>query len=124
MTTTDQQTEARAMLASTATVTAALSELTQAFGHADDRSERLEYQLHELEDTINRLTLALEPVMTNGQPYPAPPTDTSTVPKAPDDNRSQVTRKVHGLAERYDRAAGYVSEQTQRLALITEALEV
>lgn len=121
---TDQHTADRPMLASTGVAAAAPSELTQAFGHADDRSERLDYQLGRLEEAITLLGLKLEPVLTNGQPYPAPPSDTATVGRAPDDHRAQVTRRVHGLAERYDRAANYVDELAGRVDRITEALEV
>lgn len=121
---TEHQTEpSRAVLASPAP-SAAPSELAQAFDHADDRSQRLDYQLNNLEEVITRITIALEPVMTNGQPYPAPPSDPATVGRAPDDSRSQVTRRVHGLAERYDRAAEYVGDQTARLNRLLEALEV
>lgn len=122
--TTDQHTADRPVLASTGPA-AAPSELTQAFGHADDRSERLDYCLGQLEEVVTRLGLVLEPVLTNGQPYPAPPSDPGqTVGRAPDDSRSQVTRRVHGLAERYDRAAEYVGDQTARLNRLIEALEV
>lgn len=115
----------RPMLASTGGPTASPSEVAQAFTHADDRSERLDHVLGQLEEVVTRLGLVLEPVLTNGQPYPNPPADPSpTTGRLPDDARSQVTRRVHGLAERYDRAADYVAEQTSRLHRTIEALEV
>lgn len=101
---------------------AAPSEVEQAFGYADDRSQRLDHLLNDLEETVTRLGLKLEPVLTNGQPYPLPPTD--TVPTPPQDERAQVTRRVHGLAVRYDRAADYVAEQTRRIGAVIDALEV
>jgi hypothetical protein len=99
--------------------------LEDAFSHTDDRLDRLEHVLGELNGVIMRAGAQLEPILTGGR-YADVDTYGADAPAAPtpEDTRSTIARRVAGHAQRADRLADATAAARIRLEAILDAVEL
>lgn len=89
----------------------------------DDRLDRLEHVLSDLNGVIKRAGAQLAPILTGGT-YPDQDPGDAIRQVMPSEERSPLAESINGLATRADRLADVVGYMTRELSAILDAAEV
>jgi hypothetical protein len=97
--------------------------LNDALGYLEDRIDRIESALGEVNGVVMRAGQQLTPLLTGGEYPEASRADTPPTP-TPEDRRSTIAKRVSSHGDRVDRLADVTHTIADQLRAILDTLEV